>query len=147
METLGNCQEDQGWGLLSFFCSILLFNQIFRIIKTSHTCWIPHTYLPGATTAELWWHLSNMNEIRSIWQILLGNRKFLWQKKLTNKALTTPTLVMEWSPSLVLLYTIPELGYNSQKLALVCNVASNIHAQCMIGDLRHYQLLANMLMG
>ena len=41
--------------------SIMLFAQFFRIIKALIAYWISHSYLTGASAAQLQWHLSNMN--------------------------------------------------------------------------------------
>ena len=47
------------------------------IIETLVLYWISRSYLSGVTTAELWWHLSIMNMIQSIWQVHVEN----WKKK------------------------------------------------------------------
>ena len=43
--------------------AVLLFFQVFRIIKTPVNYWIPNSYLTGFAAAWLWWYLSNMNVI------------------------------------------------------------------------------------
>ena len=44
----------------------LLFSKFCVIVKTHISNWISHLYLAGVATAQLWWHLSNMNVILRI---------------------------------------------------------------------------------
>ena len=59
--------EYKTWvGFIKWIFSVLLFSQFFRAIKPRVTCMISHSYLTGVTTAELRWHLTNMNRIERI---------------------------------------------------------------------------------
>ena len=53
----------QGWGLLSQFPPFHYFPNFSPFVKTLVTYCISRSYLTGVTTAQLWWHLSNMNMI------------------------------------------------------------------------------------
>ena len=69
--------DHQGWSYNTNFFHSIIFPVFFRIINISITCWISHSYLTGATTAQLWWQLTNMNVIKKIWELRLKVWKFL----------------------------------------------------------------------
>ena len=52
------------WGLLSQFP--LLFFSLFSIAKILVSFWISRSYLTSVTSAQLQWHLSNMNVMQRI---------------------------------------------------------------------------------
>ena len=51
-------------GVTKPISSIPLFSEFFNIVKTRVSYWISRLYLTGVTTAELRWHLSNINVIK-----------------------------------------------------------------------------------
>ena len=73
----------QGWGFLSQFLPFRYFPNFPALLK-HNTYWILHLYLTGATATQLWWHLSNINVIQSIWQLLLQVWKIFLTETLTN---------------------------------------------------------------
>ena len=52
----------RGGGYLANFLRSDIF-QIFNIVKTHVSYWISHLHLTGIATAQLQWHMSNMNVI------------------------------------------------------------------------------------
>ena len=56
----------QRWGLLSQFPSFPYFPSFFSALSNHVDHWISRLHLTGVTTAQLWWHLSNMNVIQRI---------------------------------------------------------------------------------
>ena len=56
---------EHGW-VSKLISSIPLFPTVTSMMKTLVTYGISRSYSPGVTTAQLWWHLANMNVIMRI---------------------------------------------------------------------------------
>ena len=65
-----------GVGVTKPIFSVPLFSTSSVIVKTNVSYWISRLYLAGVAAAELRWHLSNMNVVHGILQVLLQDRKF-----------------------------------------------------------------------
>ena len=63
-------------GVTKPISSIPLFFKIFSIVKTHVSYWISRLYLTGVPVAQLRWHMSNINVIQIILEVILTDRKF-----------------------------------------------------------------------
>ena len=55
-----------GVGVTKPISSVPLFSKFFSTVKTHVSYWISHWYLAGVAAAQLRWHLSDINVIRTI---------------------------------------------------------------------------------
>ena len=65
-----------GVGVTKPISSVPLFSKIFSIVKTHVSSRISRSYLAGVAAAQLRWHLSNINVIQILLEVLLPDRKF-----------------------------------------------------------------------
>ena len=65
-----------GVGVTKPISSDPLFSEIFSIVKTHVSSRISRSYLAGVAAAQLRWHLSNIDVIQILLEVLLPDRKF-----------------------------------------------------------------------
>ena len=69
-----------GVGVTKPISSVPLFSEIFSIAKTHVSYWISRLYLTGVAAAQLRWHLSKINVIQIIQEVLLTDQKFFLRR-------------------------------------------------------------------
>ena len=75
------------------FCSLIsAISKFFNLAKVPLKSLESHLYLTGATAAELWWHLSNINVIFNSYHVFWQCWKILENSGMEEIGLVTPTL-------------------------------------------------------
>ena len=65
-----------GMGATKPIFSVPLISEIFSFVKIHVSYWTSRLYFTGVAAAQLRWHLSNINVIQMIQDVLLTDRKF-----------------------------------------------------------------------
>ena len=85
-----------GWGLLKQVPLSVIFRSFHNLLNIVNFK-LSHSYLTGVTTAELWWHLSNMNMIQRMYHVILQKKRYIsLMVKLIDFTQVTPFLGRLW---------------------------------------------------